>query len=96
MAASGAAEAWWQLAASVQGDGPGSCRLMSDAERLHRLALLILNAADDADRVRELAAAMAFVTADAMRAEAGQDANRPIAVRPAPEVIALCGRRIDA
>ena len=67
---------------------------MSDAERLHRLALLILNAADDADRVRELAPAMAFVTADAMRSEAGQDANRPIAV--SPEAIARCGRRIDA
>ena len=26
---------------------------MTDAERLHRLALLILNSADDPDRVRE-------------------------------------------
>ena len=67
---------------------------MSDAERLHRLALLILNSADDADRVRKLAGGLAFITADAMRAEAGRDANRPIVI--SPEALARCGRRADA
>ena len=67
---------------------------MTDAERLHRLALLILNSADDSDRVRELAGGLAFITADAMRAEADRDANRLIVINS--EATTRCGRRIDA
>ena len=68
---------------------------MTDAERLHRLAILILRNADDAERVRELAGCMPTVTADAMDAATAATVP-PIDGKPSAAAIARCGRRAPA
>ena len=66
---------------------------MTDAERLYALAIAVFRAADDPERVRQLADLMATIASDLMDREAGVVAMTAPTGKPTPAAISRCGRR---